>query len=118
MDEAHLLVAMRYLAFNPVRARLCAKPRDWEWSSVRALLRGRDDALVAVRPLLAIAPRFGKLLEMSPGEKAELAGFESLGGNGRPLGDAAFLAAAEQKLGRSLRRRKPGPKPQAARRTR
>ena len=118
MDEAHLLIAVRYLAFNPVRARLCAKPREWEWSSVRAHLRGRDDALVEVRPLLAIAPRFGKLLEMSPGEKAELAGFESLGGNGRPLGDAAFLAAAEQKLGRSLRRRKPGPKPQAARRTR
>ena len=111
MDEAHLLVAMRYLAFNPVRARLCAKPRDWEWSSVRAHLRGRDDALVAVRPLLAIAPRFGKLLEMSSREQAALAGFES-------LGDAAFPAAAEQKLGRRLRRGKPGPKPRAGRRTR
>ena len=55
---------------------------------------------------------------MSPSEQAELAGFESLGGNGRPLGDAAFLAAAEQKLGRSLQKGKPGPKPQAARLTR
>ena len=113
-----MLNAVRYLAFNPVRAKLSVKPRDWEWSSVRAHLRGRDDALVEVRPLLDIAPRFGELLEMSPGEKAELAGFESLGANGRPLGDAAFLAAAEQRLGRSLHKRKPGPKPQAARRTR
>ena len=111
MDEAHMLNAVRYLALTPVRARLCAKPRDWEWSSVRALLRGRDDALVAVRPLLAIAPRFGKLLEMSSREQAARAGFEG-------LGDAAFLAAAEQKLGRSLRRGKPGPKPRAARRSR
>jgi putative transposase len=118
MDEAHTLNAVRYLAFNPVRARLCAKPREWEWSSVRAHLRRRDDALVEVRPLLAIAPRFGELLEMSPSEKAELVGFESLSGNGRPLGDAAFLAAAEQRLGRSLQKGKPGPKPRAARRTR
>ena len=55
MDKAHLLNAVRYLAFNPVRAKLCAKPREWEWSSVRAHLRGRNDALVEVRPLLAIA---------------------------------------------------------------
>ena len=84
MDEAHMLNAVRYLAFNPVRARLCAKPREWEWSSVRAHLRGRDDALVDVGRFCDIAPRFGDLLEMSPGEQAELAGFEILGGNGRP----------------------------------
>ena len=29
---------------------------------------------------------------------------------GRPLGDEAFLASLEQKLGRILRRQKPGPK--------
>ena len=69
---------MRYLAFNPVRARLCVTPGEWEWSSVRAHLRRRDDALVDVRPVLAIARRFGDLLDMSPGEQAELAGFESL----------------------------------------
>jgi putative transposase len=118
MDEAHMLNAVRYLAFNPVGARLCAKPREWEWSSVRAHLRRRDDALVEVRPLLAIAPRFGELLEMSRSEQAEIAGFESLSANGRPLGDAAFLAAAEQRLGRSLQKGKPGPKPRAARQTR
>jgi putative transposase len=129
VGEAH----RRYTAFVNARARVtghlfelrghdthcairpCAKPREWEWSSVRAHLRGRDDALVAVRPLLAIAPRFGELLEMSPSEKAELVGFESLGANGRPLGEAAFLAAAEHRLGRSLRKKRPGPKPRAAR---
>jgi REP-associated tyrosine transposase len=114
MDEPHMLNAVRYLAFNPVRARLCATPGEWEWSSVRAHLRRRDDALVDVRPVLAIAQRFGDLLELSPGERAELNGFESLGANGRPLGDEAFLASAERKLGRSLRKAKPGPKPRAA----
>jgi putative transposase len=53
MDDAHWLAAVRYLAFNPVRAGLCKRPEDWPWSSVRAHLAGRDDALVNVAPLLS-----------------------------------------------------------------
>ena len=40
MDDAHFLNALRYLAFNPVRAGLAASPEAWPWSSVRAHLRG------------------------------------------------------------------------------
>lgn len=36
MDEAHLLNAVRYLAFNPVRAKLVASAAEWRWSSVPA----------------------------------------------------------------------------------
>jgi len=110
MDEAHTLKALRYMAFNPVRARLCAAPGDWEWSSVRAHLAGKNDALVTVRPVLAIARRFADLLDQLPG-KRDSAAFEPLAANGRPLGDEAFLAMAERKLGRTLRKGKPGPKP-------
>ncbi len=114
MDEAHCLNAVRYLAFNPVRARLCANPTDWPWSSVGAHIRGRDDALVRVRPLLDIAPNFADLLAMS-GDDAGQGDFETQAANGRPLGDDAFIADAERKLGRSLRRQRPGPKPRAER---
>jgi REP element-mobilizing transposase RayT len=31
--EQHWLKARRYIAFNPVKAGLCAHPRDWPWSS-------------------------------------------------------------------------------------
>ncbi len=62
MDEAHLMIAARYVALNPVRARLAAKAEDWPWSSVRAHLLGCDDALVSVRPLLERAPRFADLI--------------------------------------------------------
>jgi putative transposase len=97
LDEAHCLNAVRYLAFNPVRAGLCASPGEWPWSSVRAHLAGRDDALVRVEPLLDIAPRFDALLQMSATEQAELAGFETLSANGRPLGSSTFIDAAEAK---------------------
>jgi putative transposase len=52
LDDAHLVAAARYVALNPVRARLVACAEDWAWSSARAHLAGRDDALVRVAPLL------------------------------------------------------------------
>ena len=36
MDEAHLSAALRYVALNPVRARLVKRATDWRWSSVHA----------------------------------------------------------------------------------
>jgi putative transposase len=36
--DAHLLELSRYTVRNPVRARLCATPIDWPWSSCRAML--------------------------------------------------------------------------------
>ena len=35
-DDAHLLEAARYIVLNPVRAGLCRRPGEWEWSSYRA----------------------------------------------------------------------------------
>jgi REP element-mobilizing transposase RayT len=34
-DDAQLWTAVAYLAANPVKAKLCGRPRDWLWSSVR-----------------------------------------------------------------------------------
>jgi putative transposase len=34
--ESHLLEAYRYVALNPVRARLVAGPSEWPWTSYRA----------------------------------------------------------------------------------
>ena len=32
-DEAHLNRAIVYIENNPVKAGLCRRPEDWEWSS-------------------------------------------------------------------------------------
>ncbi len=52
MDEDHLIAAARYLALNPVRARLVARGQDWLRSSVRAHLQGEDDGLIRAGPVL------------------------------------------------------------------
>ncbi|HET6684403.1 MAG TPA: transposase [Gaiella sp.] len=36
-SEEHLLVALRYVALNPVSAGFCRDPADWPWGSFRAI---------------------------------------------------------------------------------
>ncbi len=36
--EAHAYELTRYVVLNPVRAKLCGHPRDWCWSSYRAMV--------------------------------------------------------------------------------
>ena len=56
LDEPYLLTAARYVELNPVRAGLVNTPRQYRWSSAAAHLRGRDDDLVRVAPLLQLEP--------------------------------------------------------------
>jgi REP-associated tyrosine transposase len=91
LDEEHLMNAARYVALNPVRARLVRRAEDWPHSSVHAHLAGCDDGLVSVKPLLDRAPRFADLLD---GE-ADAVAFVRLRRSeliGRPLGAAGFVA--------------------------
>jgi putative transposase len=62
LDQAHLLAAARYVERNPVRARLCARPRDWPWSSARSHLEGRADGLTSRRPLLDLVDDWARSL--------------------------------------------------------
>jgi putative transposase len=109
MDEGHLLAAARYVELNPVRANLAAAPSEYRWSSARAHLKGKDDALVRVGPLLAMAGNWRRLLASAVSEE-ELQTFREHERTGRVLGDEEFERRLEKKLGRVLRRQKPGPK--------
>jgi putative transposase len=110
MDEEYLAAAFRYVALNPVRARLVARPQDWRWSSARAHLRRRDDKIAPVAPALDRYPRFGDLLKSpaTPDLFKRLREAESIG---RPVGDETFLDRLERLTGRSLKPGKRGPKP-------
>ena len=110
MDEAHLMSAVRYVALNPVRAGLAARAEDWSWSSTRAHLKGEDDGLVSVGPVLERTTSFAELIgsDDAPGALAAIRAAET---TGRPLGTAAFVADLERRLGRPIARRAPGRKP-------
>ena len=114
MDEGHLIAAVRYIEQNPVRARLVEDARDWPWSSARAHLRGRDDGLVSVRPMLRIVPAWPAFLggSLSAADHDAIRAGER---TGRPLGAGDFVAELGHRLGRPLARGKPGPKPKRVR---
>jgi putative transposase len=108
MDEEHLAAALRYVALNPVRARLVKRAQDWRWSSTRAHLAGKDDGLTALAPIRERFPRFADLLATEPDADmcARLRAAESIG---RPLGDDGFLARSTRDAA-PPRPRKRGPK--------
>jgi len=110
MDEDYLAAALRYVALNPVRARLVGRAQDWRWSSTRAHLRGRDDGLTALQPIKDRFPRFADLLATGADPEAfeRLRAAESIG---RPLGNDRFLARLERRTGRTLKPARRGPKP-------
>jgi len=52
MDEQYLYHVVRYIERNPVAAKLCERPEQWRWSSAEPHLKGEDDQLVTVTPML------------------------------------------------------------------
>lgn len=110
MDEGHLHAAVRYVEMNPVRAGLTRSAEEWPWSSARAHLRGRDDGLVEVAPMLQrIADWSQYLAEASPCGFLETVSRHTR--TGRPLGAKEFVQDLEGRLQRALALRSAGRKP-------
>jgi len=109
MDDAHLTHAARYVALNPVRARLCERAEDWPWSSARAHLAGEDDGLVEVAPLLQRVGDFAAFLATEEDQQATRA-LRMAETTGRPLGSASWIAKLEALTGRALAAKRRGRK--------
>ncbi len=109
MDEKHLYSAVRYVELNPVRARLVPRARDWPWSSTRAHLQGCDDRLVQVTPMLERVSDWLSYLEHADSLKNTDV-LRKHTRTGRPLGNQAFIEAAERLTGRVLKPARPGRK--------
>lgn len=110
MDEDHLMASLRYVELNPVRAKLVQRARDWRWSSARAHLTGRGDGLTAMASLPRRVSDWAAFLGEDL-DGAMLKAIRSGERTGRPLGDGRFVKRLETRLGRTLARMKPGPKP-------
>ena len=112
MDEKYLLATVRYVERNPVAARMCRHPADWKWSSAFAHLRGKDDDLVRVRPMLDRVDDWDACL--SDINACEHETIERHTRTGRPLGAADFIERLEAVTGKELAPKRPGPKPRTS----
>ncbi|KTE42968.1 MULTISPECIES: transposase [unclassified Sphingopyxis] len=113
MDEAHLVAALRYVALNPVRAKLVKTASDWQWSSSRALCGAEDDGIVIVAPVLERVGDFTAFLDEAFDEAFTYAALRKAERIGRPVGSLQWLEDMEAKTGRTLKPQKRGPRPQS-----
>jgi putative transposase len=110
MQEDYLLACIRYIELNPVRAGLVTDPTQWAWSSARAHVTEKEDALVSLSPLLdMVACPWAEFLgtPVSDDLAATLRQHER---TGRPLGDDSFVEKAGGQIGRLLKPARRGPK--------
>lgn len=114
MDEAHFVTALRYVALNPVRARLVARAEDWRWSSTAALIAGEDDHVVTAAPALERVGDFAAFLGEEFDEALEFRALRMAESVGRPIGSAEWLTDMEALTGKILAPRKRGPVPRRA----
>jgi putative transposase len=110
LDENYLLACTQYLEINPARAEMIKKSEAWRWSSAGAHLRGEDDILVKVKPLLAMIKSPWKKFLSFGIQESEVDLFRKHERTWRPIGDDAFIDRLERLLDRPLKPRKPGPK--------
>jgi putative transposase len=105
MDDAHMMVAARYIENNPVKAGMVARAEDWAWSSARAHITGHGDKLADVRALGQHVPNWRAMLAegLEAGDQ-----IEGALRTGAPLGEKGWRAALEASLGRSFRSVKRG----------
>ena len=105
MDETHLVAALRYVSLNPVRAKLCRRPEDWPWSSVRTHLAGEANNMVEVAAALDRIGDFAAFLDESFDEASTYAALRKAESVGRPVGSKDWLADMEAKTGMELARK-------------
>ena len=102
MDEKYLLAATRYVELNPVKAGLVSTPEEYHWSSARAHMDGKDDALVTVKPLLGLVGNWLQFLcgGLSNDECELMQRHERT--TGCPLGSKKFIEQLDSQLDRIL----------------
>jgi putative transposase len=68
-DERHLLIQLRYVEANPVRANLVREPEEWPWSSYTIRLHAENELL---DPLPVDLPKNWRELLMTPQPEEEI----------------------------------------------
>ena len=115
MDDVHLMMAVRYVELNPVRARLVRRAEDWPWSSAKAHITKKPDGLTDLAGFAGIHRNWRAMLrhgleagDLDPEAEAAIEAHQR---TGRPWGREQFVERLERVTGRTLTKGKPGPKP-------
>ena len=115
-------MAVCYIENNTTAARMAARSQTCKWSSAQSHINSRPsahDPLTDVEALAGAAPNWCAMLrhglEAGGTDAAGEEGAKTIEARlrtGRPLAAEAWIEKQEQRFGRRLRPRRPGPEPQ------
>ncbi len=105
-QDRHLLVVLRYVERNPVRANLVTKSRDWCWSSASASRRGPRGDFLCASPVEK--PRHWRSWVDQPHGTAELESLRRSSNKGTPFGNFGWILETARDLGLDSTLRDPG----------
>jgi putative transposase len=105
-DDRYLLIFMRYIELNPVRADMVTSPEQYQWSSFHRNGRGGKDAVVMSHSLHHKLGRTKDLRQAACVElfrahvdEFDLSETRNAWQTGTPLGNDYFRRKVESKLG-------------------
>ena len=109
LGESHLYMAVRYIEQNPERADIVKQAVDYRWSSAKAHVYGEKDELLSENSFALGITDWASYLGVKTDDLDKKL-FRTHAKTGRPLGDDEFIDKLEKLTGRSLKRKKTGPK--------
>jgi putative transposase len=110
LSRHHLIDALRYVALNPLRAKLVERAAEYRWSSAAAHLAGHDSSgLLDLSEWSKICPpgEWSGQLAYSNEEERWAERLREATRHGRPWGDESFVRQISELAGRDLI---PGPR--------
>jgi len=109
LDSDYLYHCVRYVERNPVRAAIVKRAEEYAYSSAKAHISKKNDPLLESFYLCREITNWRKYL-IAPDDDERIRIFHECILTGRPLGEEKFIQTLEAKVGRILRKIKPGPK--------
>lgn len=101
--DTHLLELARYVALNPVRAGLCARPEGWPWSAHRTLIGTAPNGIVDPGELLRL---FGGPLDQA---RRRYRAFVAAGCEASYAPESEVIAGSDEYLAAHLPSMRPSP---------
>jgi putative transposase len=106
-EDDHLLMVMRYVERNALRANLCERAEDWKWGSMwrRDHPASGDEQFLTEWPIER--PRLWRAYVNKPQRESELNAIRHSVSRGTPFGNQAWISqsAARLQLNHTLRPR-------------
>ena len=96
-EGSYLLMALRYVESNPVRAGLVSSAKDWQWSSHKARITGVSDELIDEVPI-ELPKDWGKYVD-KPFKDKELEKLRKSVNRQSPYGEEGWQRRICQQLG-------------------